>query len=317
MEYVITTNGLSKTYAKAKKPALSNVNLSIEKGEIFGLLGPNGAGKSTLTLLLTTLTKPSSGDGLVGGYSIVSAPDKVRACLGYCPQKASLDEELTAWENMILYAQLAGLAGQKAQKCVEELLEEAGLTEKQNKLTKSYSGGMSRRLEVMGAMIGQPQVIFLDEPTIGLDPLFRRELWQQILKARENGSTIFLSTHYMEEADELCDRLAFINAGEIKVVGKPSELKDALGEVVHLRISSDTNAAAIAEKIKELDSGAKILNAPNELHIFTFRGEAMSSALIQTLKSENLPIKSISYSGATLDDVFLHYAGQRMLEETV
>jgi len=128
MEYVITTNELSKTYAKAKKPALSNVNLSIEKGEIFGLLGPNGAGKSTLTLLLTTLTKPSSGDGLVGGHSIVSAPDKVRSCLGYCPQKASLDEELTAWENMILYAQLAGLARRKAKKCVEELLEEAGLT---------------------------------------------------------------------------------------------------------------------------------------------------------------------------------------------
>ena len=128
MEYVITTNELSKTYAKAKKPALSNVNLSIEKGEIFGLLGPNGAGKSTLTLLLTTLTKPSSGDGLVGGHSIASAPDKVRSCLGYCPQKASLDEELTAWENMILYAQLAGLARRKAKKCVEELLEEAGLT---------------------------------------------------------------------------------------------------------------------------------------------------------------------------------------------
>lgn len=160
MDYVITTNEFSKTYAKAKKPALSNISLSIERGEIFGLLGPNGAGKSTLTLLLTTLTKPSSGDGLVGGNSIVNNPDKVRACLGYCPQKTSLDEELTAWENIILYAQLAGLTGKKAKKCVEELLEEAGLTEKENNLTKSFSGGMSRRLEVMGAMIGQPQVIF-------------------------------------------------------------------------------------------------------------------------------------------------------------
>lgn len=317
MEYIITTNELTKTYPKATKPALSNINLSVGKGEIFGLLGPNGAGKSTLTLLLTTLTKPSFGDALVGGHSIVSAPDKVRTCLGYCPQKASLDEELTAWENMLLYAQLAGLAGQDAKTCVNELLKEAGLAEKRNALTKGFSGGMSRRLEVMGAMIGQPQIIFLDEPTIGLDPVFRRELWQQILKTRENGSTIFISTHYMEEADELCDRVAIIDSGEIKAIGKPKELKDELGEVVHLRMFKDADAAAIAGRIRELDSGAKILNAPNALYIFTLRGEALSTSLIPSLKAEQITIKSIGYSRATLDDVFLHYVGQRMFEETI
>ncbi|ANU48296.1 hypothetical protein ADH76_11320 [Enterocloster clostridioformis] len=317
MDYIITTNSLTKTYAKATKPALSNINLSVKKGEVFGLLGPNGAGKSTLTLLLATLTEPSSGDALVGGHSIISAPDKVRTCLGYCPQKTSLDEELTAWENMLLYVQLAGFRGQAAKEYVNQLLKEAALTEKSLELVKNFSGGMSRRLEIMGAMIGQPQVIFLDEPTVGLDPVFRREIWQQILKARDNGSTIFLSTHYMEEAEELCDRIAIIDTGEIKVVENPKNLKEMLGEAIHLRVFNDTNTVAVSEKIKTLDNDAVILNSPNELHIFTFKGEIMSSSLIKTLKSDNLAIKSISYSSATLDDVYLYYVGQRIFEETV
>ncbi len=317
MEYVIETRELYKMYARATKPAVDDVSLSISKGEIFGLLGHNGAGKTTLVMMLTTLTKPTKGEGYICKHSIVTEPNSIRANIGYCPQKTSLDEELTVWENMMLYAQLSGLSGREAKVRVNQLLEEAGLTTKQNSLVKTLSGGMCRRLEVMGALIGQPQIIFLDEPTLGLDPVFRRELWQRIRKARDDGSTIFLTTHYMEEADELCNRVAIINSGKIEVLGNPQELKSEIGEVVHLRLLDTSQIELSLEHIKRIDSKAIVYNTPDGLDIFTFAGETLSTLLLSSLKTDNIKVKAITYSHATLDDVFLRYAGQRMFEEII
>ena len=315
MDCIIKTEGLQKVYGKASKAAIQDVNLSISQGEIFGLLGPNGAGKTTLVLMLTTLTKPTQGNGYVCNYDIVTQANDVRASLGYCPQKTSVDDELTAWENMMLYAQLSGLSKKESEMRVKQLLEEASLVKQQHDLVRKFSGGMRRRLEVMGALISKPKIIFLDEPTLGLDPDFRRELWQRIRQARDDGSTIFITTHYMEEADELCDRIAIIDSGQIKVIGDPKELKSQLGEVIHIRLMDTSQTDLVMEHLKSLDQKAKVINNSDELYVYTFDGENLSASLMLSLKAKDIKVKSISYSCASLEDVFYNYTGQRIFEE--
>jgi len=211
--------------------AVDHVDLEIPFGEIFGLLGANGAGKSTLIKMLTTLLAPTSGAAEVGGFGIVDSPAQVRGRIGYVPQLLSADGALTGRENLRLSARLYGLPRAERRGRIAEALEFMGLTAAADKLVKTYSGGMIRRLELAQAMLHRPAILFLDEPTIGLDPVARRSVWDRLLDLRrEFGMTVLITTHDMEEAEALCDELAILHAGRVAVVGKPAELRAAVGE---------------------------------------------------------------------------------------
>ncbi len=225
---IIELQKLTRTYGDFT--AVDHIQLSIRAGEIFGLLGPNGAGKSTVIKMLTTLLPPSSGTATIAGFDIVHQPGRVRAEIAYVPQLVSADGGLTALENLRLFAKLYGVPRRITNERIAGALKFAGLEEAAHRLVRGYSGGMVRRLEIALALLHRPRVLFLDEPTVGLDPLARQSIWEQIQRlVRELGMTILLTTHFMEEADTLCSRVAIMNRGRVKALGSPEELKLSLG----------------------------------------------------------------------------------------
>ena len=224
----ITTTGLTRRFGDLT--AVDRIDLAVPHGEIFGLLGANGAGKTTLIKMLTTLLRPSEGAALVGGFDIARAPASVRGRIGYVPQLLSADGALTGYENLRLSAKLYGLPRAERAARIGEALGFMGLTDAANKLVKTYSGGMIRRLELAQAMLHRPAILFLDEPTIGLDPVARHSVWDRLLELRrEYGMTVLITTHDMEEAEALCDEIAIMHTGRVAVVGKPDELRAGLG----------------------------------------------------------------------------------------
>jgi ABC-2 type transport system ATP-binding protein len=226
--YAIETFELTRRFGDMT--AVDHVSLHIRYGAIFGLLGPNGAGKSTIIKMLTTLLDPTSGTATVAGFDVVRSPAEVRRRIGYVPQLLSADGALTGYENLNLSGQLYGIGRADRKQRIAEALQFMGLTESANKLAKHYSGGMIRRLELAQAMLHRPAVLVLDEPTIGLDPVARRTVWDRLLELRRDYQmTVLITTHAMEEADELCDALAILHLGKIAAVGKPAQLKDGLG----------------------------------------------------------------------------------------
>jgi ABC-2 type transport system ATP-binding protein len=226
--FAVETDALTKTYGDLV--AVDHLNCRVPYGQIFGLLGPNGAGKSTTIKMLTTLLDPTSGTARVAGFDIVAAPSQVRRSIGYVPQMLSADGALTGEENLLLSAKLYAIPRPERKVRIAESLAFMGLTDFGRRLVKTYSGGMIRRLELAQAMLHRPMVLFLDEPTIGLDPIARHTVWDRLRDLRQNfGMTILITTHDMDEADELCDDLALMHRGQIAVLGKPSELKAGLG----------------------------------------------------------------------------------------
>jgi len=227
-EFAIKTLALTRRFGNVT--AVDQIDLRVPHGEIFGLLGANGAGKSTVIKMLTTLLSPSSGSAEVGGYDIIVSPARVRRSIGYVSQLLSADGALTGYENLLLSARLYGLAGVERSARIRDALDLMGLADSASKLVKTYSGGMIRRLELAQAMLHHPSILFLDEPTIGLDPVARHTVWDRLLDLRRNfGITVLMTTHDMEEAETLCDGLAILHAGKISVVGKPSVLRARLG----------------------------------------------------------------------------------------
>ena len=225
---MIEIDNLTRSYGKIM--AVDNLNLDVGEGEIFGLLGPNGAGKSTVIKMLTTLLPPTSGKAVINGCDVATQPTRVRASIGYVPQLLSVDGALTGHENAIIFAKLYDVPRAEVKKRAAEALEFAGLTSEAGRQVSSYSGGMIRRLEIAMAMIHRPRVLFLDEPTVGLDPIARHDVWTQIRKlSGEYDMTVLFSTHFMDEADELCGRVAIMNLGKLAAVGSPEKLKTALG----------------------------------------------------------------------------------------
>ncbi len=224
---VIETHGLTRRFGKFT--AVDQVNLSLQEGEIFGLLGPNGAGKTTMLRMLTTLLPPSSGSARVGGFDVVRQSREVRRVIGYVPQLLSADGTLTGYENLLVFAKLFDLPAKTRTQRIHRLLEMMGIEEAANKMVNTYSGGMIRRLEIAQSVLHEPRVLFLDEPTVGLDPIARSSVWEHIRRLRhEFSTTILLTTHYMEEADELCQRIAIMHQGVVAARGIPEELKAKL-----------------------------------------------------------------------------------------
>lgn len=223
-EFILETRSLTRDFGQMR--AVDNVNIQVKAGEVFGLLGPNGAGKSTTIKMLTTLLPASSGSAAITGLDLTHQSSEIRRAIGYVPQSLSADGSLTAYENLLIFSKLYDIPRKYRESRIRDVLEFMGLTEAAHRLVRQYSGGMIRRLEVAQSMLHQPQVLFLDEPTVGLDPLARSYVWALVQQLREQyGTTIILTTHFLEEADNLCDRVAIMQAGKVVVTGIPSELK--------------------------------------------------------------------------------------------
>jgi len=282
----IEINSLSKEFGKVK--AVENISLEVKEGEIFGFLGPNGAGKSTTMMILTTLLKPTSGKALVAGYDVVSQAKQVRQNIGYVQQEISVDEYLTGRENLILQARLNHIPKNLVKKRIDEILELIELTDKQNEPVINYSGGMRKRLDIAGGLLHHPQVLFLDEPTVGLDIQTRRKIWEYLRTIHEEfGMSIFLSTHYMEEADNLCDRIGIIDYGQIQVIDSPQNMKNALGnEVITFTISNNGEKKSdLISKIKEIEYVKDITTNSEGITVFSSKGTEVIPIIFQLSSS--------------------------------
>ncbi len=312
----IEMNSLSKKFGNVQ--AVDDISLKIKEGEIFGFLGPNGAGKSTTMMILTTLLKPTSGSALVAGYDVVSEAKKVRQNIGYVQQELSVDEYLTGRENLILQARLNHIPKNLVNKRIDEILNLIELTEKQDAAVITYSGGMRKRLDIAGGLLHHPKVLFLDEPTVGLDIQTRRKIWEYLKKIHEEFQmTIFLSTHYMEEADSLCDRIGIIDYGKIQVIDSPQTMKNALGnEVITFTINNNEEKKSnLISKIKEIEYVKDISTNQNGITVFSSKGTEVIPLIFQLSSSFEIKIKSISLTQPSLDDVFISYTGRELRDD--
>lgn len=289
--------------------AVSGINLEISEGEIFGLLGPNGAGKTTTISMLATILKPTSGSAVVCKYDITKEKDSVRKSIGIVFQDPSLDDELTGRENLDFHGRLYGMNKEYRKERIEEVLKLVELEDKANNLVKTYSGGMKRRLEIARGLMHSPKVLFLDEPTLGLDPQTRRRLWDYIKEInQEEKITMILTTHYMEEADFLCDRIAIIDYGKVIALDTPENLKAILGGDIITLDSPATEKLKIllenAENVKEV----KMLDG--KLNIISDNGSKAIPVIIQLANRNDIAVNSVALKRPSLEDVFIHYTGR-------
>jgi ABC-2 type transport system ATP-binding protein len=309
MKAIQATN-LKKSY-RGDVLALAGLSLEVEAGTIFGLLGPNGAGKSTAVKILTTLTRADSGEARVAGFDVVRDADRVRRAIGVVGQKPGLDPEASGRENLELQAEIYGIHGVVRRQRVDDLLARFGLNDAGGRLAKTYSGGMQRRLDVALGLVHRPTVLFLDEPTTGLDPEARTELWQEIERlSREEGMTILLTTHYLEEADRLAAQLAIVDRGRVVAEGSPDGLKSELrGDSVQVELVGASNGVAAAavgrlDGVGELDVNGRLLRARVE------NGAAAIPSLIAALEQAGVRVASATVARPSLVDVYLRHAGR-------
>jgi len=294
--------------------AVDHIDLEVEEGEIFGFLGPNGAGKTTTIKMLTTLLRPSEGEARICGYDVVRQPSSVRKVIGVVFQEPALDDRLTGWENLDFHARLYGLDRREREERIEEVLELVGLKDRADELVENYSGGMKRRLEIARGLIHWPRVLFLDEPTLGLDVQTRRAIWEYVLKLnRVEGITVFLTTHYMEEADYLSHRVAIIDHGKILAVDKPKNLKDMIGGDIVIVSCSDPKP--LARELGESDWVKEVKVRGGEVNIYVDLGEEKIPDIIMMAERLGVEIESVTLRKPTLEDVYLHFTGRRIREE--
>ncbi|MFP3137885.1 MAG: ATP-binding cassette domain-containing protein [Nitrososphaeria archaeon] len=303
----IVARGLTKVYGRLV--AVDHVDLDVGEGEVFALLGPNGAGKTTTVGMLTTLLRPTEGTAIVGGYDVVREPDMVRRVIGVVPQEYTADEDLSGWENLMFMASLYGIPRDEARRRAAELLEMVELSRFARVKVESYSGGMRRRLELAMGLINSPRILFLDEPTLGLDVQTRAAIWSYIRRLKdEYGMTILFTTHYMEEADLYATRIAIMDRGRIVKVGTPRELKDSIGgDVVTLNVDS---MAAAKEVLRSAGIDAREYDGS-----LVFKLRDASTALpeiLRALMSSGIQVRRMEVSEPTMDEVYLEYTGRRL-----
>ena len=313
MDSIISVNRLSKEYGSLK--AVENISFDVGEGEIFGLLGPNGAGKTTTIKMLTTLLKPTSGAATVAGYNIKTSQNSVRKHIGIIFQDPSLDDELTGRENLQFHAILYKVSSVKREAKINEVLKLVELEDKADVLVKNYSGGMKRRLEIGRGLIHEPKVLFLDEPTVGLDPQTRRHIWEYIKKLNESTkTTLILTTHYIEEADFLCNRVAFIDHGKLVALDTPGALKDKLGGDV-ISLKAKTGADALEKRLKSTSWVKTISRHDETIDITVEEGEKKIPSLVKIAEKIKIQIDSVSLHKPSLEDVFIRYTGKSIREE--
>lgn len=309
----ITLNGLTRTFGDLV--AVDSVTLDVQTGEIFGLLGPNGAGKTTIINMLTTLLAPTSGQATIEGYNIESDPEEVRRSIGIIFQDPSLDVGLTGRENLDFHAMMYGIDAAERRKRIADVLDVVGLSEKADVLVENYSGGMKRRLEIARGLIHHPKILFLDEPTLGLDAQTRRKIWNHIRDLNTKyAMTIILTTHYMEEADYLCNRIAIIDHGKIVALDTPAGLKGILkGDVITLGIEGD--AGILVPALKDKSWITEITHYNSNLKVTVSEGETRIPDIFALAHGSGVSITSVNLRKPSLEDVFLHLTGSSIREE--
>jgi ABC-2 type transport system ATP-binding protein len=316
MEKVITTTGLAKSFRSARGAveAVRGVSIEVARGEIFGFLGPNGAGKTTSLRMLTTLLPIDRGTATVAGFDVASQPDEVRSRIGYVSQLGGADDLATGRENLILQGRLYGGAREAVTERARALMDILDLTEFADRRVKTYSGGQRRRLDIALGIVHEPEVLFLDEPSTGLDPQNRANLWDHVRALQARGTTVFLTTHYLEEADALCDRLVIMDHGEIVVEGTPRELKrQVAGESVVLSLRDEDGAGDRWSALLAAEPYVReITTEGEEVRLYVEDGSVALPQILRLLDAEHIGIRSMNLSEPTLDDVFLRQTGRSL-----
>jgi ABC-2 type transport system ATP-binding protein len=316
----IEARQLVKTYAvrgsKHGIRALDGLDLAVPRGMIFGLLGPNGAGKTTTVKILTSLARPDAGTARVEGIDVLARPGQVRHVIGVVAQRSGADPTATGRENLILQGRLYGMRGGPVRARADELLEHFGLAEAAGRLVKTYSGGMQRRLDVALGLMHRPAVLFLDEPTTGLDPESRAAMWQEIARlASRDGLTVLLTTHYLEEADRLADRLAIVDHGRVVATGAPEELKGELrGDVVQVELPAEADAGLVREVLGALREVRDVVIAGRNVSARSDDGAAAVPTVLAALQRAGINAASVAVARPSLDDVYLRHTGRRYSE---
>jgi len=323
MTAIIDVSQLAKTYGDGTK-AVKGISFNVSEGEFFGFLGPNGAGKSTTIKILTTLLRKTSGSASVAGFDVDSDGAKIRKIIGVQNQDTVVDEDLTGRENMTLQGELQQMHGQALNERVDELLKIVDLVDAADKRAGFYSGGMKKRLDLATTLVHDPKILFLDEPTTGLDPQSRAAIWAYLKRLNEQGITIFITTQYLEEVDRLCRRLAIVDLGEIVAQGTPSELKQEIGaDSISLGFENSTmNGGDTRSKAKELlekkfDGISNIVNSDIGLTVYAKNGGFLVPEIVRAFDDAKIGLSSIGVSSPTLDDVFLKHTGKRIRVEEV
>jgi ABC-2 type transport system ATP-binding protein len=293
--------------------AVDGLSFTVEHGEIFGLLGPNGAGKSTLIRMLTTLLPPTSGTARVNGFDVAREADKVRASIGVIPQAMTSDLDLSAAENMLIFAKLYGVSREKRTRVIAELLNAVDLVPWKDKPVKQFSGGMRRRLEIARGLVHEPKIFFLDEPSTGLDPASRVAVWEMITKLKqERDLTILLTTHYMDEADKLCDRIAIVDHGKLVALDSPLKLKASIPGNTILEVSFSRVPEGWLETLTRLADVQNVKADDQVFRIGSNNGPRTTVDLMEAARQAQVEITSLSVQSTTLDDVFMHYTGRQL-----
>jgi ABC-2 type transport system ATP-binding protein len=313
MPHAIETRQLTKTYNSLK--AVDTLDIKVEPGEIFGLLGPNGAGKTTAISMLCTILKPTSGTATVNGFDIVTEANKVRKSIGIVFQEPSVDDRLTARENLYMHANLYGVPASEQKERINRILKLVELEDRADDLLRTYSGGMRRRLELGRGLIHYPKVLFLDEPTVGLDPQTRDHIWKYIKELKEaHDITVVLTTHYMDEADRLSDRIAIMDHGKIVVLDSPQNLKETLeGDVITVRAN---NIEDLAELVNKWLGFSKARVVEGALEITVHSGKSAMPRIMEIASQNNIYVESLVSREPNLEDVFLHYTGRTIRQDT-
>ena len=296
--------------------AVDQVSFDVAHGEVFGLLGPNGAGKSTLIRMLTTLVPPTSGTALVNGFDVRKHPNSVRRSIGVIPQAMTSDLDLSADENMSIFAKLYGMSRAQRKKVIPELLAAVDLAQWHDKPVKTYSGGMRRRLEIARGLVHEPKIFFLDEPTTGLDPVSRVAVWEMLDRIKkERDLTVLVTTHYMDEADKLCDRIAIVDHGKLVALDSPLKLKATIPGKNVLEVSFSSVPPGWAEVLRALPDVTDLKSDEHVFRLTSENGPATTVALMEKAKVAGIAVASLSVQSTTLDDVFVHYTGRALRDE--
>jgi ABC-2 type transport system ATP-binding protein len=293
--------------------AVNGLSFAVEEGEIFGLLGPNGAGKSTLIRMMVTLLTPTAGTAIINGFDIVKEADGVRRSIGVIPQAMTTDLELSVEENLLIFAKLYGVPREKRQKLIPELLEFVELTQWSKAQVKNLSGGMRRRVEIARGLVHEPRIFFLDEPTTGLDPVSRVNVWEMLQRIKsERQLTILVTTHYMDEADKLCDRIAIVDHGELKALDSPMKLKASVPGNNVLEVSFTSVPAGWADRLATLPEVDSVTNDDSIFRLSSRNGPATTMALLEAAAAAGITVQSLAVQSTSLDDVFVHYTGRAL-----
>ena len=293
--------------------AVDHLNFNVQNGEIFGLLGPNGAGKSTLIRMLTTLVPPTEGTGRINGFDIVTQPNQVRQCIGVIPQAMTSDLDLSATENLSIFAKLYGIRAPERQRAIRELLRAVDLERWADKPVKMFSGGMRRRLEIARGLVHEPKLFFLDEPTTGLDPVSRVAVWKMLAKLKQQRDlTILVTTHYMDEADKLCDRIAIIDHGKMMALDSPLKLKASIPGKNILEAGFSRVPPGWEAVVRALPDVAEVKAVDSVFRVSSNNGPRTMAALLEAARAADIALTSLSLQSTTLDDVFAHYTGHQL-----